>query len=48
LLFALPEQAAATLRERFVVAGEPIWEIGRVVEGAGIDVSGRPGERVTS
>ena len=38
LLFALPEQAAATLRERFAVAGEPIWEIGRVVEGAGIDV----------
>ncbi|MEO7908575.1 MAG: selenide, water dikinase SelD, partial [Roseiflexaceae bacterium] len=38
LLFALPEQAAATLRQHFVVAGEPIWEIGRVVEGAGIDV----------
>jgi selenide,water dikinase len=40
LLFALPEQEAITLRERFVVAGEPIWEIGRVVEGAGIDVTG--------
>jgi selenide, water dikinase len=40
LLFALPEQAAARLRERFVVAGEPIWEIGRVVAGAGIDVTG--------
>jgi selenide, water dikinase len=39
LLFALPEQAAITLRERFVVAGEPIWEIGRVVAGAGIDVT---------
>jgi selenide,water dikinase len=38
LLFALPAQAAATLRERFAVAGEPIWEIGRVAEGAGIDV----------
>jgi selenide, water dikinase len=40
LLFALPEQAAAALRERFAVAGEPIWEIGRVEEGAGIDVTG--------
>jgi selenide,water dikinase len=39
LLFALPEQAAAALRERFAVAGEPIWEIGRVVKGAGIDVT---------
>jgi selenide,water dikinase len=39
LLFALPAQAAATLRERFAVAGEPIWAIGRVVAGAGIDVS---------
>jgi selenide,water dikinase len=39
LLFALPGQAAATLRERFAVAGEPIWTIGRVVAGAGIDVS---------
>ena len=39
LLFALPEQAAATLRERFIVAGEPIWEIGWVVAGAGIDIS---------
>jgi selenide,water dikinase len=38
LLFALPEPAAATLRERCAVAGEPIWEIGRVVAGAGIDV----------
>jgi selenide,water dikinase len=40
LLFALPEQAAAALRGRFAIAGEPIWEIGRVVEGAGIDVTG--------
>jgi selenide,water dikinase len=39
LLFALPEPAATTLRERFAIAGEPIWEIGRVVEGAGIDVT---------
>jgi selenide,water dikinase len=38
LLFALPEQDAATLRGRFAVAGEPIWEIGKVVEGTGIDV----------
>src|SRR5436190_12572328 len=39
LLFALPEQAAFTLRERFAVAGEPIWKIGRVEAGAGIDVT---------
>lgn len=39
LLFALPEASAATLRERFAIAGEPIWEIGRVVEGAGINVT---------
>jgi selenide,water dikinase len=38
LLFVLPAQAAASLRERFAVAGEPIWEIGSVVEGSGIDV----------
>jgi selenide,water dikinase len=38
LLFALPEQAATSLIERFVTAGEPIWEIGRVVAGTGIDV----------
>ena len=46
LLFALPEHAAATLRERFAVAGEPIWEIGRVLEGVGIDVTGRQGDKV--
>lgn len=40
LLFALPEQAAATMRERFAVAGEPIWEIGSVVDGEGIDLTG--------
>ena len=45
LLFALPEQVAATLRERFAAAGEPVWEIGRVIEGAGIDVIGRPGDK---
>ena len=39
LLFALPGRRPRTLRERFAVAGEPIWEIGRVVEGAGIDVT---------
>jgi selenide,water dikinase len=40
LLFALPMREAATLRERFAIAGEPIWEIGQVEEGAGIDVTG--------
>ena len=40
LLFALPAREAATLRERFAMAGEPCWEIGSVVDGAGIDVGG--------
>jgi selenide,water dikinase len=39
LLFALPEQEAGALVERFAAAGEPIWRIGEVLEGAGIDVS---------
>ena len=38
LLFALPQAQAGELRARFAEAGEPIWEIGEVVEGAGIDV----------
>ncbi len=38
LLFALPQAQAAELRARFAAAGEPIWEIGEVVVGAGIDV----------
>jgi selenide,water dikinase len=40
LLFALPEAASAELLEHMDAAGEPCWEIGRVVEGAGIDVNG--------
>jgi selenide,water dikinase len=39
LLFALPEAASAGLLEHMVAAGEPCWEIGRVVEGAGINVT---------
>jgi selenide,water dikinase len=39
LLFAVPAHAEAPLRERFAAAGEPIWAIGEVVAGAGIDVS---------
>jgi selenide,water dikinase len=38
LLFALPAAAGAALCARMVAAGEPCWEIGRVVEGVGIDV----------
>jgi len=40
LLFAVPANAEAALRERFAVAGEPIWRIGEVVAGQGIDVTG--------
>jgi selenide, water dikinase len=40
LLFALPTEAAAALVARMAQAGEPCWEIGRVVEGTGIDVRG--------
>ncbi len=40
LLFALPPAATAALIARMTTAGEPCWEIGRVVEGAGIDVTG--------
>lgn len=39
LLLALPENAADELVERFGAAGEPVWRIGSVVEGEGIDVS---------
>jgi selenide,water dikinase len=39
LLFAVPAHEEAPLIERFAAAGEPIWRIGDVVEGQGIDVS---------
>ena len=39
LLFAVPPGHAAGLRERFVAAREPIWQIGEVTEGAGIEVN---------
>jgi selenide,water dikinase len=38
MLFALPADAATTLQSRMHEAGEPCWEIGEVVEGAGIEV----------
>ena len=38
LLFALPVDSAADLVAQMAQAGEPCWEIGRVVEGNGIDV----------
>jgi selenide,water dikinase len=40
LLFAVPAHEEAPLRERFAAAGEPIWRIGDVIEGQGIDVTG--------
>jgi selenide, water dikinase len=40
LLFALPPEAGGALAKRMVAAGEPCWEIGRVVVGAGITVMG--------
>jgi len=40
LLFALPPEAAAVLIADMAAAGEPCWEIGRVVEGTGIAVKG--------
>ncbi|KPV53131.1 selenophosphate synthase, partial [Kouleothrix aurantiaca] len=39
LLFAVPPERAAELRERFVAAREPIWQIGEVTKGAGIEVN---------
>jgi len=39
LLFALPAPASDALLRALAAAGEPGWEIGRVVEGAGIDVT---------
>ena len=39
LLFAVPADLEASLCERFTSAGEPIWRIGEVVAGDGIDVS---------
>src|SRR6266498_694243 len=38
LLFAVPAHEEAPLRERFAAAGEPIWPIGEVIEGQGIEV----------
>lgn len=38
LLLAVPAAQAATLCERFAAAGETIWAIGEVAEGAGIDI----------
>lgn len=38
LLLAVPAEHAAQLRAHFAAAGEPIWAIGEVVAGAGIEV----------
>src|SRR5262245_39799698 len=38
LLFALPTASAAELQAHMAAAGEPCWEIGRVIQGEGIDV----------
>jgi selenide, water dikinase len=39
LLVTLPDAAAEALVARFAAEGEPIWRIGSVVEGKGIDVN---------
>lgn len=39
LLFALPEDAAGELIERFAAEGESLWRIGSVVVGEGIEVT---------
>jgi selenide,water dikinase len=39
LLLALPEEQASALTERFAAEGEPIWRIGSVVAGEGIEVN---------
>ena len=38
LLFALPSASAAELQAHMAAAGEPCWEIGRVIQGEGIEV----------
>ena len=38
LLFTLAEERAAGLEDRFTAAGEPLWQVGRVTEGAGVAV----------
>ena len=38
LLLAVPEAGLAALREQALILDQPIWEIGRVVEGNGINV----------
>ena len=38
LLFAVPRAQAGALGERFAAAEEPIWEIGEVIAGGGIEV----------
>jgi selenide,water dikinase len=39
LLIALPPDGAEALAARFAAEGEPIWRVGEVVEGEGIDIS---------
>lgn len=39
LLIAAPAEQAAAMQQRFAAAGEPLWAIGEVVEGEGIEVT---------
>jgi selenide,water dikinase len=38
LLIAAPPAQAAAMQQRFAAAGEPLWAIGEVVEGEGVEV----------
>jgi selenide,water dikinase len=39
LLIAAPPERAAAMQQRFTSAGEPLWAIGEVVEGEGVEVA---------
>ncbi len=38
LLFSAPEEAAAEVRRRFADAGEPVWEVGEVLEEVAFEI----------
>ena len=38
LLFAIPEEAAASLRATLAAAGVSVWSVGEVVTGSGVRV----------
>jgi selenide,water dikinase len=38
LLFTIARERAPTLEQAFAAAGEPLWRIGFVDEGSGVDI----------